>query len=1372
MIRQKKEIKRIVIVVIFVSLILITNVQFLNHSNLIEENSNENRELEHLPNTSDLDLDDYIVGSGDNQDVRIYVNNESDNLNDNEEFFDIPSIPSDDMFLTYGDFNFTFQNNYTTDYILEDDSALNAADFISFDFNENQPYSDLSYGTETTPIGTDLDELVDSSNSSFLWLTTTGGILNFTLKANFTDEIYTNPGVINGNVEFKRQKILALFFSLLFELTIDANLTVRIRDYSQPVWVNLTNPIPINSSIGIQDFQKKIINENLNYIDLSDVCYLQLVFERPDLTSFEGKFYNLELKSTYAFDLPITDNNYVALEFDLKGERTNVNGFSAWIRTLNLTEAATTQLNITLYRADATLVRTDGNLRSTQLNPDYNDMIDSKLFSSYTSDSLSYFEFNIANTQNLNLSNYFIVIKSDNSNEAYSLVTLPFITFGDDGRTEHQLLTTDDNGSSWALAKKQVATTFQPYTSVQLDASSFKMNVTRGYMPSDFAYNGTNTLKIQDSTIENQVISAYPYNESSYLTWGKGRWTNSFTTPIEDTPGNEFEIYLDWNKSVVEGFKFNVTYSIKAYWVEPATAFYNATYNRDPEWTLEYNFNRNDPKFNNWDFDEFWYVYPSYMNAHNLTNPNGEELLWQLEGETILLENPSKYKLIINDTYSNFNGLYTLNLTSYNFIQEMHSYVKYKGTLLETNGFMYGDNITVSLDIQDQNLHAPISGDANVTLFYPNGTKYPGTTWQDSSGVVDVSLLSYDFNNVTILELTDTITVFGEYQLGFFWSNGSALGCKKITAYIDSYDLDLYNLTYSSSLGTNVLIGELNNKVYQNYTMLIASINDTTAIPAPNFYAINTSDINQEFIYNFGGQDLSLLLDSFLQSEDILNPNEIINFKTSIQNTHPFIPVDVKIDTKLVSYVNKDWIIAENTSNTVILNFSGHPDDSYEFDITLTIPNLDIVTKTWMGVNAPIRLGGARTLTTLYIDDIAIGTYESPRYSLLSNQTSNNYDGNILGLTISEEVTSRSILYEFERDECIYFPDNSSFLVNIIDKNYVSSYKQFNNEFSIKQNSKFTDTTINPSNPIKGQDINFSSTLITEFGEELSNKNITCEYYNSGSWVGISSDMTDANGYVTFIINTLMIDFEGDLLLRLFWDGDVINGVSENFSISIIHEINDISLSVHQDEVHIYRNRLTTLTFDITNTGDSTLKLFNITVDIENNLHHTIVDINHVDLSWFQSGDKTEIKIEISITDISQLKISFTLTAQNIITGENSTFSIDSSFSVFNPPIGDSLIEFFMFIIIGILVIVWVFALIYVRKVRKRIEEPVEVPLRKPRKGRYIMVSDLKKPEPDKKIPKKKGEQKGIESSKTTDLDSLLEERGLGEKEKKKKSKK
>ncbi|MFW9895102.1 MAG: hypothetical protein ACFFD7_04790 [Candidatus Thorarchaeota archaeon] len=1368
MIRQKKEIKRVAIVVIFISFIFISNLLFLNHANLIKDNRNNIKNLEDIPNTSNLDLDDYILGSGTDQDVRIYVSNESNNLNDNKEYFTIPSITSDDMFLTYGDFNFSFQNNFTTEYVLEDDYALDASDFISFDLNSE---SGISYGPGTSFLSGSFNNLVDNSNSTNLYLRANSGKLNFTVKANYTDEIYSNPGVINGNVEFNRTKILGLIVSLLFDLSLNANLTIRIWDYSKLAWFNLTNSIPINSSIGIQEIKRKFINENLNYIDLSSVCYLQFIFKRLDSSSFTGHFYNLKPESTFAFDLPIKDNTYVALEFDLKGDKTNVNGFYAWIRALNLTAVESAELNITLYRADDTIIRTEGNLRGTKLNPDYSDMIDSFLLVNHTQDFVSYFEFNLANTQNLNLSNYFIVIKSNTSNDVYSLVTLPFIDFTADGTTDHQLITTNNDGLSWSLAKKQVDTTIQPYISGQLDATPFRLNVTRGYMPSDFKYEDIITLNIQDNPIANLEISSYPYNESSYLTWGIGRWNNRFSPAIEDSPTNEFEIYLDWNRSVIGGFEFNVTYNIEAYWVEGATSSYNATYNEDPEWVLEYNFDKNSSKFNNWNFSEFWYVYPNYMNARNLTNSNNEEFLWLLEDESAVVDQPNNYKLVINESYTTPDGIFTLNLTSFNFIHDMHSYINYKGILSETNGFMYGDNISVSLDIQDPNLSAPISGDANATLFYPNGTQYSGAELINSSGTIDGTLLKYDFNNDTILDLTDAVTVFGEYQLGFFWLNGSALGCKKITLYIDSYDLELYNLTYSPNLGTNFLIGELNNKVFQNYSMLIASINDTTGIPTPNFYAVNNTDINQEFSYNLGGEDLSLLVKSLLQSEDILNPNEIVNIKTTIQNTHPFIPVDVKIDTKLVSYLNEDWVIAENTSNSVTLNFSGHPDDNYEFDLNLAIPNLDIVSKTWLGVNAPIRLGGAKTIITLYIDDIMVGTYKSPSFSLMSNQTSGNYDGYILGLTIAEEITSKSILYEFERDECLYFPENSSFLVNIIDTNFVSSYRQFNKVFSIKLNSKFTNITINPNTPIKGQIINFSSTLATEFGDALPNKNISCEYYNSGSWTEVDTEITDAFGYATFIIDTLVIDFEGDLLLRLFWAGDIINGISQNVTINTIHEKNSVSIMVSQDDVLIYRNRLTTITYTLTNVGDSNLKLFGITINIENELSYKIAEVNYVELDWLSPGDKTDIVIEITITEISQLKINFTITGQNVITGENITFFKESTMNIFDPPIIDYFIEFFMFIMIAVFVIIWLVAALYARRVRKRIEEPVEIPERRPRKGKYVMVSDLKKPTPEKKVSKKKVEQKEVRPKKTTDLDSLLEERGLADKRKKKKSK-
>ncbi|MFX1322853.1 MAG: hypothetical protein ACFFAQ_14545, partial [Promethearchaeota archaeon] len=132
MIRHKKEKKYVFFAIFFITLILLTNLQIFASLNLEKDNNFENNEIETLPLSSDID--ETFIGTGDDQNVRIYTSNTSENTNDNQEYFEIPSLSSEEMYLTYGDFNFTFQNNYTTDYIIEDDSALYANDFISYQF--------------------------------------------------------------------------------------------------------------------------------------------------------------------------------------------------------------------------------------------------------------------------------------------------------------------------------------------------------------------------------------------------------------------------------------------------------------------------------------------------------------------------------------------------------------------------------------------------------------------------------------------------------------------------------------------------------------------------------------------------------------------------------------------------------------------------------------------------------------------------------------------------------------------------------------------------------------------------------------------------------------------------------------------------------------------------------------------------------------------------------------------------------------------------------------------------------------------------------------------------------------------------------------
>ena len=578
----------------------------------------------------------------------------------------------------------------------------------------------------------------------------------------------------------------------------------------------------------------------------------------------------------------------------------------------------------------------------------------------------------------------------------------------------------------------------------------------------------------------------------------------------------------------------------------------------------------------------------------------------------------------------------------------------------------------------------------------------------------------------------------------------------------------MYGLNYDQNLRKNVLSGEVKNPVYDNYTLLVASVNETTGIVQPNFYPINNDDIFEQFSQDIGGEQLPVIINSFKQSETILNPNETINIQTSVKNLHPFIPVEVKINLKLVSYANEEWIIAENTSSSVLLNFSGLPDDSFEFDLNLKIPDIDIGTQIWQGLNGSIRLAGAKTLITVIIEDSDAGTYEYPEYSLLSNKSNNDFEGHILGLRVAEEVHIRSILYEFLREECIYYPNNTTFLVNIFDQNYVSSYSQFDNKFSLKLNSKFINVTFSPNTPIEGHELNISAILSTEFEDVLVNKNISYDYYYSNSWYHIGSDFTDTNGVISFVINTLYINFEDDLLIRLLWEGDDVIGISRNVSITLIPESNTLSISLSSDVAQIYRNKDTTFSIIINNLGDSILRIINISIELNPNLPFTIVEIDYILQSWLQPGERTNVIVLVEIGNINSLEFNITITAQNIMTNENFTISNEQIIPVFQIPVTDYFVEFFV-IIIGIcFAIAWIGAIIYSRRTIKRIQTPVEKIVKKrPRRGKYVPVSELKKPTPVKKTPKKPEVTKEAEQKKTMDLDSLLEERGLDDKKKK-----
>ncbi|KKM09456.1 hypothetical protein LCGC14_1722840, partial [marine sediment metagenome] len=77
--------------------------------------------------------------------------------------------------------------------------------------------------------------------------------------------------------------------------------------------------------------------------------------------------------------------------------------------------------------------------------------------------------------------------------------------------------------------------------------------------------------------------------------------------------------------------------------------------------------------------------------------------------------------------------------------------------------------------------------------------------------------------------------------------------------------------------------------------------------------------------------------------------------------------------------------------------------------------------------------------------------------------------------------------------------------------------------------------------------------------------------------------------------------------------------------------------------------------------------------------------------------------------------------------------------------------------------VVWISAIVYSRRIKKRIEEPFEEAPKRPRKGKYVPVSELKKGT----VKEKSKPEQTEKSKKTADLDSLLEQKGLADKEEK-----
>ncbi|MBD3256711.1 MAG: hypothetical protein GF383_16575, partial [Candidatus Lokiarchaeota archaeon] len=1382
LIKRKKIFKKIFIVSLLATIILLSNVSMLNNSDLpltLSDNSNsQNEEFIQNLETSNLNLTNDITGAGTNQTVKLFVENSS-STEDKGGYFNLKGPEVDDLYLSSGDFNFNFNNNYTTDFIIEDDDALFPSSRYFEEYVFDRADSDIEFheGIED-PYG----EISDLANNNNYWnVTSENGIVNFTIIVNFTDATYriNDPG---ENVPFDPDNIIGIFSRLRFRLNRTANLTIQMKEfYGDQEWKTFYNQLNINHTLGQHTLENKFVNENLKFINRStEVCQIRFIFNRTDTsTDYNVSLYEGTFRSFMVLELPIWNGNQLALEFDLRGENSTVNGFHGWIRTLNLTAAKYGYLNISLFKANNSMDRTQNNLRDlgVQIKPDYeNGYLDSIIldYNNYTGDSYTYFNFNIDNTNNLTRYNYFIVITSNVTEPGiYSLVSIPGDNeYGDNENTEHQLKEST-NGIVWENAVSDINVRSQEVSSTSyLDASLFKLNVTRAYMPSDFELNDEPTLRIENEEfIDNVNIR---YLDGPDLKWGLGRWNYNFSEPIENGGSYNFLVNLTWNSTNIKGFTFTVDYYAEIFRNDNATTYYSINYEELPIWKFNYSLDlENDPIFQYyWNFSRFWYLYPDYFTAYNLTTPEGSQVLDQTYGEFFLYSNPYEKLLEINKTNivntseeAKFSGIYSLNLTSEQpSVFNMFSYINFDGTLWKTNGFMYGDNISMRLDVQDPYNVAPSTNNAytNLTLFYPNGTAFPDATieYSDASNRISDTLLTYDFGNSTILNVsTSNVDVFGEYTLGFFWSNGSLIGCQKIPIYIDAYNISITDVDFYESQGVNILEASSFPEVISNYTILIASVNETTGQEGLAPYSFNNTEINEIYTYTKSGKSYPIKILTYLQNESVLNSNENLKIDVSIQNLYKFFGLEVKIHVKLVSVANEDWIIANGSSQEKLLAKYGDitGGDTDGFSVDLNIPEFDTNELTWTGLNAPIRQGGVKSIVTVFIEGNNVGTYELENISLIISETDDVYDGQILSLNTKKG--NRQVLQGFERDECLYLPEISSFIMNVYDPNYVSTYDLINFSKGLKSDSQFTQVEFNPETIIEGKIFNISADLSTEFGRVLANKKVYCQYFDGNMWKNATTPQySNANGTVNFAINTKNIEVSENQDFRLVWDGDslVLNNTI-NITVPIVIQTNSLGISADiEDNSFIYRNTDANIEMTIRNTGNSDLRILSIDFDIEDDLDWEIIEINEIKVSKFQSGDSIDIILEIEVDESvdGELDIIVIVTAQNLISGETVVIGDDFTIDVVDRPWTFYLIDWFIILMIAILVLIFIIAVLYAKKIKKRLEAPLEKKEKaRPRKGRYVKVSEI--PEEKKEEPKEIVE-KPEEEKVVTDLDTLI----------------
>jgi hypothetical protein len=1318
---------------------MILNVGLVNWNNSVTDTTDGN-----LMGSAAVD-NPWIV-AGLNRTVRSYIQKDSSAINQVNEFnVTVPATTTSK--LNSANLNFTFAPDYDTNYTLEEDSTLYYPRWVNSSrsnpyWNTNEAVSPDEYDVEVGSVSSGtFTYLVDDSTGSSVDIDSVGNVVNVTYNANFSKI-----------VKFDRTKAQSIRYHLYSESSSAVSVKIFAYNFISSTWVQLNS-----STWGTAKLNRQFVTINtcLMYINTNNIT--QLKFQFTAASPFNVKLYDLRVESLFGLEQDISKSKFAALEFDIKGNAT-IYGFSAWIRTMSST-ITNANLTVSLFRANQTATRANViSASKIALKPGVI-LISSINITNYLGDGVAYFPFK-SNFEgiSLNVSNYFIVLSSNVSTAKYSIATLPY-SDGDgnpsnnepNGHIDHLFLKSDNMGATWTKLLTG---------GYQVDAAPFILNLTRAWIPTDL------NMSISNKPVSSYTISTGIYATTSGYTWGLGQWRGAFVNKTEDV-NNNVTIKVNYTSSLTTTLHFDVSYNVTVFSVEEAVAQFNVTEIEDPKWNLNYTLNQ--AKYTGWSLKNFTFVIPKNWDAYDLIAPNKKSCS---DNVTYITDAEANYLGVDYSRTIRYigNGNYSLSGYSTSYIYSTSTALHYKDFKWSTHGLMQGDNISIGLSITNETdiESYVVDGDAICELYDINGALVGSATKTDStidSKEEDDSLLVYTFNDEDILKTT-TSTPQGQYSVIYKWTNGLQIGYERINIFITEYDPEILDIFLDKNYKTNVIMGSMNEVATDmpNYNVTIFNINETTG----NSYQPESWYINKTLDQYYS--DSMITLTSIMMNESIINLGEKVRLNVSLQSYNDWWSNDVKIGIQFVQLLNNEWIVMEQNSTEFEINKTGAPNDQREIEFVFNVPS-DL-----KGVNAPIRQNSLKMLVTLWINEIQQETFDPFINATLVSVPESTFEGHILGYKFISGASGPTILSSTNRSESVC-PGTTTYLLQVFDGYYVATPTVIKQTFNSKMMSKVVDLATKQA-ITWGRTFNLTGNLQDEFGEELSGKTVSVQYYEAGNWhnmmkVGTSSNTltTTTDGTFEGEFNSSTVIKSSNLLLNISWTGD-----SNSFStyttksLSMITYLNQIKVSIvnYTDYPYILKGSLNQIIVRIDNTGNSSIYQLEFIAKMQGASSITATTLSPPSGFVLTPGQSRFLEFNFNVPLIFEGDtVIITVNTTAIVLPSNELFEFQKSIQMntleasFLDNLDQTVITFTLLGIIALCVL----SVLYAIRTNKELNKVPEPSVQKGTRGRYIDVKELEQKQADasgKKESKDKSESKfDKEESKKTNLDDLLKEEGL-----------